>query len=143
VLFLQWVSENLLEKHIVFDEETCSAVDIDVTFAISVLEVLFLGDTAAPAGECFRNVELRDLFKARQPDASTPHSNTKNQAHAGEEPHNSIVDLASEFWHDWSTYLCNALATVTVLGFTHVIIGRDRAALLGSSVTDDARGIIE
>lgn len=143
VLFLQWVSENLLEKHIVFDEETCSTVDIDVTFALSVLEVLFLGTTAAPAGECFRNAEVCYLFKAQQPHASESHWETKIQANVDEQSQKSIADSTSEFWGDWCTYLRDALATVAVLGFTHVIIGRGRAALLGSSVTDDERGIIE
>jgi len=141
MLFLQWASENLVEKHLVFDEETCSTVDIDFTFGISVLEVLFLGATAAPAGECFRKVELRDLFKAQQPHALALHSESKHQANMDEQPQRSMVDLASDFLSDWSTYLRNALAAVAVLGFSHVIIGRGRTALLASSVTDGERSI--
>jgi hypothetical protein len=136
MLFLQWASENLVEKHIVFDGETCSTVDIDSTFAISVLEVLFLGATAAPAGECFRNVELRDLFKARQSHASALLLESKHQANFDEQPQRSMVELTSEFLSDWATYFRNALAAVAVLGFSHVIIERGRTALLASSVTD-------
>lgn len=139
MLFLHWASENLEEKHIVFDEETFSTVDIDFTFAISVLEVLFLGATAAPAGECFRHVLLRSLFKPQQPPTPTPHLDSKSQAHADEESRENMVDLALEFFGAWATYFRDDLATAAVLGFAHVLLGRGRTAAFGNSLTDDER----
>jgi len=139
VLFLQWVSENLEEKHIVFDEETCSTVDIDFTFAISVLEVLLLGTTAAPANECFRDIELRNLFKELQPPTPTHHMDSKSQLDVDEESQENTVDLASEFFGAWATYFRDALATAAMLGFTNLILGRGRAAVFGNSLTDDER----
>merc|ERR1711990_44629 len=41
-LFLDWVSEHMKEKHVVFDEETCSAIDVNCTFVTAVLEKLYL-----------------------------------------------------------------------------------------------------
>jgi len=60
-LFLSWVADNLEQKHVVFDE-SCTCVQIDRAFALSVFEVLFLGRTAAPDSETFRCIPIARLF---------------------------------------------------------------------------------
>jgi len=65
-LFLDWACKNLSEQHIVFDEETCSRVDIDSVFALSVLEHLFLGRSYGCSDDSFRGIELHRLFVERE-----------------------------------------------------------------------------
>merc|ERR1711959_798669 len=61
-VFLDWVSAHLTHKHVVFDEETCTRVEIDAALAPAILEALFLGQSAAPMDECYRGVQVRNLF---------------------------------------------------------------------------------
>lgn len=61
-LFLDWVAQNLSEKHVVFDEDTCTHVDIDRTLAMAILEVLFRGRLVGMADEECRATKLRDIF---------------------------------------------------------------------------------
>lgn len=61
-LFLDWASENMTEKHVVFDEDTCTCIDVDCTLAMAILEVLFLGQLVGPADETYRGRALCDLF---------------------------------------------------------------------------------
>jgi len=65
-LFLEWASENMTEKHIVFDEETCTHIDVDSVLAMAVLETLFLGQLCALANETYREIKLCDLFIPQQ-----------------------------------------------------------------------------
>jgi len=60
--FLNWVSEQLTQKHIVFDEDTCSRVEVDRPLLIAVLEHLFLAGTQASAKEIYRGESVRELF---------------------------------------------------------------------------------
>jgi len=62
-LFLNWTSENLLQKHIVFDEDTCTRVDVGRPLLIAILEELFLAGTSAAACETYRGEPLRELFQ--------------------------------------------------------------------------------
>jgi len=64
-LFLDWASENITEKHIVFDEETCSQVDVDCTFVMAILEVVFLGRLGVCADRMYRESKLADLFEPK------------------------------------------------------------------------------
>lgn len=59
-LFLSWVSEHMPEKHLVFDEETFSNVDISFEFGLAVFEVLFLGETTSQ--EEFRGRPICELL---------------------------------------------------------------------------------
>eukprot|EP00930_Biecheleria_cincta_P056015 TRINITY_DN42226_c0_g1_i1.p1 TRINITY_DN42226_c0_g1~~TRINITY_DN42226_c0_g1_i1.p1 ORF type:complete len:482 (+),score=76.90 TRINITY_DN42226_c0_g1_i1:153-1598(+) len=61
-LFLDWVSEKMPEKHVVFDQETLANIDIDPVFGKAVLEVVFLGDTQSQ--EEFRGQRIKDLLPA-------------------------------------------------------------------------------
>jgi hypothetical protein len=61
-LFLDWASENMTDKHIVFDEETCTHVEVDCALAMAVLEILFLGQTSSGEDVMFRGRKLCDLF---------------------------------------------------------------------------------
>merc|ERR1712196_264037 len=72
-LFLEWVAENLVEKHVVFDEDTCTHIEVGETFAVAILEDLFLGRTLAAPGERYRGFSTREIFKARDPEFRKPH----------------------------------------------------------------------
>merc|ERR1719336_40199 len=62
-LFLDWAAENLEDKHIIFDEATCSRTEISVQFALCVFEALFCGSIAASDGEFHRDVHMRSIFR--------------------------------------------------------------------------------
>lgn len=68
-LFLSWASEHMVEKHAVFDDATCSRVDIDVPFALCVFEALFFGGPCATATERHRGLLISEIFRGR-PDAA-------------------------------------------------------------------------
>merc|ERR1712217_54825 len=57
-----WACENMCEKHVVFDEETCSCVEVDRTLAIAILETLYLGKLTGLAGDVYRGKKLCDIF---------------------------------------------------------------------------------
>lgn len=58
--FLKWAGRRLRNKHIVFDEETCSQVDVGRSLMMAIVEVLFLG---SPTGsETYRGTSLQELF---------------------------------------------------------------------------------
>lgn len=61
-LFLDWASQNLSEKHVVFDEETCTRVELDTTFVMAILEVLFRDRLVVLAEQEYRGMQLRDIF---------------------------------------------------------------------------------
>lgn len=65
-LFLDWASENITQKHLVFDEETCTRIDVDRVLAMGVLEMLFLGRLVVHTSEVYRDVKLSDLFIPQQ-----------------------------------------------------------------------------
>merc|ERR1711953_1272991 len=61
-LFLDWASQNLTDKHVVFDEDTCSRVDVDRTFAMAILEWLFLGQLEQVRHTTYRGYSMSELF---------------------------------------------------------------------------------
>jgi hypothetical protein len=61
-MFLDWVSDHMVQKHIVFDESTCSKVEVTKSLALVVMEAMFLGSLGAPAEEIYRGIPLHDLF---------------------------------------------------------------------------------
>lgn len=61
-LFLQWANAHLTQQHVVFDEDTCSYVDVGDTLALAILELLFLGKVYAPADELYRGEALISCF---------------------------------------------------------------------------------
>jgi hypothetical protein len=61
-VFLDWASKRLRQKHVIFDEATSMRVDIDQSFALAVLEVMFLGEPGAPADQAYRGHFWGDIF---------------------------------------------------------------------------------
>jgi len=61
--FLDWASENLAQKHLVFDTDTCSRVEIDAQLALCVFEALFLGGPDSPTTETYRGISMREVFE--------------------------------------------------------------------------------
>jgi hypothetical protein len=61
-MFLDWVSEHMVQKHIVFDESTCLKVEVTKSLALAVLEAMFLGSLGAAAEETYRGIPMHDLF---------------------------------------------------------------------------------
>jgi len=61
-LFLAWAAERLADKHVVFDQHTCSHVEVTSDFALAVFEQVFTGKTHAPAAEFYRGQQMRALF---------------------------------------------------------------------------------
>lgn len=68
-LFLDWASEHISEKHVVFDEDTCTRVEVDCMFVMAVIEMLFLGQVDVLADETYRGHKLRELFGQHQMEA--------------------------------------------------------------------------
>jgi len=60
-LFLAWASDHLRQKHIVFDDATCSKVDVQQPLALAIFEMLFLG-APGDSEEIYRGQSLQDLF---------------------------------------------------------------------------------
>lgn len=77
-LFLDWTSHNMAEKHIVFDEETCTHVEVDCALVMAVLEVLFLGQVVGLADEMYREMKFCDLFYPQQME-QTAGNHTSNE----------------------------------------------------------------
>jgi len=63
-LFLNWASTRLTLKHIVFDEETCTHVDVGELLAMAILEDLFLGQPGATSSEFYRGQRIATLFSS-------------------------------------------------------------------------------
>jgi len=61
-MFLDWAASRLTEKHVVFDEDTCSSVEVGEPLALAILEDLFLGRPSAPTDEVYRGYRLCELF---------------------------------------------------------------------------------
>jgi hypothetical protein len=61
-MFLDWAASRLTEKHVVFDEDTCSRVEVGEPLALAILEDLFLERPSAPTDEVYRGYRLRELF---------------------------------------------------------------------------------
>jgi len=80
-LFLDWVSKNMTEKHVVFDEDTCSCVEVDRTLVTAVLEMLFLRRVEGLAGEMYRGTLLSNLFEP-QPSAESKIVSDKADEHS-------------------------------------------------------------
>merc|ERR1712216_692351 len=65
-LFLDWASENVTEKHVVFDEDTCTRVEVDCTFVMAIMQKLFLGKLDVLADQTYRGSKLSKLFGQRE-----------------------------------------------------------------------------
>jgi len=63
-IFLQWASEHMALKHMVFDEDTCTRVEVEPLLALCVFEVLFTGGLRCAATEEYRGVAMREVFGA-------------------------------------------------------------------------------
>jgi len=63
-LFIDWASEHMSQKHLIFDEDTCSHVVVDDSLALAVLEVVFLGRPRAAVDERYRGELLSEVFVA-------------------------------------------------------------------------------
>jgi len=61
-MFLEWAMQRMSQKHIVFDKDTCSKVEVEAVFVLAMVEVVFLGKAAVENGECYRNEPLQSLF---------------------------------------------------------------------------------
>jgi len=63
--FLEWASENLTEKHAIFDEETMTHLDVDARFALALFEVCFVDKPNEEAStEIRRGQSISSLFLA-------------------------------------------------------------------------------
>lgn len=71
-LFLEWASQNMTEKHIVFDEATFTHIDVDCVLVMAVLEKMFLGELTGTAHETYRGVDMERVFDAHQKESSAP-----------------------------------------------------------------------
>jgi len=60
--FIDWASQRMQPKHIVFNEETCERVEIDQSLALLVFEMLFLEQLGAEPGDSYRGVPVHELF---------------------------------------------------------------------------------
>lgn len=63
-LFLKCVSDRMTQKHVVFDEDTCTRVDVTGELVLAIFEAVFLGGPCAPAEETYRGEKINDLFRA-------------------------------------------------------------------------------
>lgn len=61
-IFLEWAESKVPQRHVVLDEVSCSRIDIDESFTLAVLEVLYFGYPKAAANEFYRGERLSDLF---------------------------------------------------------------------------------
>merc|ERR1712151_505260 len=64
--FLDWTDAHLVDKHIVFDESSCSRVEVKEPLALAILEVLLLGavdpEAASDASETYRGIPLAAIL---------------------------------------------------------------------------------
>lgn len=97
-LFLDWVAENMAEKHIIFDEATCSRTEISLPLALCIFEALILGAPAAPEHEMHRGKGVCKLFKpcstSTGPDELLPSVDRVSEAYAGEASEkDTVIDM--------------------------------------------------
>jgi len=64
-MFLCWASGHMKQKHLVFDEETCSHIDVNQPLALAIFESLFLGELAAAPKETYRGYPAAEVFLNR------------------------------------------------------------------------------
>lgn len=83
-LFLGWSNDHLEQKHVVFDEDTCSRVEVGDGLALAVLETLFLGRVdAAGAAEFYRGARLCEIFHtAKEGSAAKAPASSRKRARA-------------------------------------------------------------
>jgi len=62
-LFLDWASERFTEKHVVFDEATCTRVDVALPLVKAIIEDLFLGAPDLASDQVYRGRRLSTLFQ--------------------------------------------------------------------------------
>jgi len=64
--FMKWADQKMTQKHSIFDEETCSKVDVQEPLAFALLEVLFAGKPGCEDGEEYRGTPVKGLFNLEQ-----------------------------------------------------------------------------
>lgn len=62
-VFIKWVQENMTDKHIIFDQETCMSVIINDSIAVAAMEVVVFGKPRAPENETYRGIDIQKLFR--------------------------------------------------------------------------------
>ncbi|CAK8985620.1 unnamed protein product [Durusdinium trenchii] len=60
--FMKWADETMTQKHLIFDEDTCTKVEVEMPLAIALLEVLFSGKPGSELDEEYRGVQIKELF---------------------------------------------------------------------------------
>jgi hypothetical protein len=93
-LFLDWVSENMAEKHVVFDQETFTRVDVDRTLVIAVMEVVFLGQLDELTNSEYRGAAICDLFEKPQMIQSVGNDMRAEACHDADE-HSEVLTINS------------------------------------------------
>eukprot|EP00913_Durusdinium_trenchii_P021508 g20211.t1 len=58
--FMKWADETMTQKHLIFDEDTCTKVEVEMPLAIALLEVLFSGKPGSELDEEYRGVQIKD-----------------------------------------------------------------------------------
>merc|ERR1712093_327514 len=80
--FLNWASERLGQKHIVFSHDSATDIHIEEGFTLAVIEALFFGQPCAPPEEMYRGVCLRDLFLPSSDIVQSSSQAMESQCHA-------------------------------------------------------------
>mmetsp|Transcript_88347 Transcript_88347/g.166483 ORF Transcript_88347/g.166483 Transcript_88347/m.166483 type:complete len:496 (-) Transcript_88347:63-1550(-) len=62
--FLKWVDSGLApsQKHLVFDEETCTRVEVDEVLALAIMEVIFFGKVRSDGEDRYRGQPVAAFF---------------------------------------------------------------------------------
>lgn len=126
-LFLDWASENMAEKHVVFDEETCTRVEVDCMLAMAVLEFVFLGQVGSLANETYRDTTIRDLFESAEvhetlatnaPSCSSNEEEKEESAENNEFCSSNETDTNEAAENNASTCMSNVVEAEQVLAIT-------------------------
>lgn len=94
-LFLDWASQNLAEKHVVFDEDTCTCIDLDCAFVMAILEWLFLGQLERVEHQTYRGRKMSELFNPQQ-DEKVAEENDVPQVDEEEKDAACLVSISTE-----------------------------------------------
>jgi len=69
-LFIKWVDSNMnpKHKHLIFDAETCSKVEVTKPLALAVLEKVFFGSPRVSSEDVLGDVRIAELFECPECD---------------------------------------------------------------------------
>jgi len=95
--FLDWAAARLQEKHIVFDEDTCSKVDVEDVFVLAIVEQLF-GGANASADETYRGCKVFDLFLPEEFARKPARRQTSLPAPAFVQPRAALMHAIYQEW---------------------------------------------